>query len=225
MSEVVLGKSINRGSSINESKNKLHGIPCFRNGSEISRQFEWLKRRDFLISCPNIARTKMHWPLAFACPEDLTNACLMENKKAAVSEKLQHAIEKLKDVRTEIHEALLAALEMKEASDDIADQIMVAMVAQANIRNAVTTMGQAQLKIEHHKSRPRNASSQTKVEKMSLQTKKYGKPLKENGFYSIMREVRKKDLSMAAGIVALKDVPLDERRREAEKPLYLARYE
>jgi len=32
-------------------------------------------------------------------------------------------------------------------------------------------------------------------------------------------------LSITADIVIAKDVPLEERRKEAEKPLYLARYE
>ncbi len=67
---------------------------------------------------------------------------------------------------------------------------------------------------------------QTKAEKMSSQTEKYRKHLTENEFYSILQEeLRKKDLSITADILFLKDVPLEERRKEAEKPLYIARYE
>ena len=66
----------------------------------------------------------------------------------------------------------------------------------------------------------------TEVDKMSLQTKKYRKHLTENKFYSILQEeLRKKDLSITADVLFLKDVPLEERRKEAEKPLYLTRYE
>jgi hypothetical protein len=75
---------------------------------------------------------------------------------------------------------------------------------------------------------PRNklhVGSQAKVE-TSPQTKKYRKPLTEDEFYSIIQEeLRKKGLSITADIVIAKDVPLEERRKEAEKPLYLARYE
>jgi hypothetical protein len=101
------------------------------------------KRRTCLIRHPDTTRTNSHWPLAFSHPEDLTNACLIENKKAAVLKRLEHANEKLKDARKEINEAVLAALEMKEDGDDIADQMIIAMMAQVAIRNAEITMGQA----------------------------------------------------------------------------------
>ena len=103
------------------------------------------KRRDCLIVHPDSTRTKVHKPLAFSHPEDLTNACLMENKKAAILERLEYAVEKLKDARKEIHEAILAAQEI--------------------------------------------------------------------------------DFSITACILTVNDVPLEERRREAEKQLYLLRYE
>jgi hypothetical protein len=61
---------------------------------------------------------------------------------------------------------------------------------------------------------------------MGSRTKKYRKPLTEDEFYSIIPEgVLKKDFSITADFDMLKDVSLEERRREAEKPLYLARYE
>jgi hypothetical protein len=41
----------------------------------------------------------------------------------------------------------------------------------------------------------------------------------------IYEGLRKEDLSITEDIVNVKDVSLEERRREAEKPLYLARYE
>jgi hypothetical protein len=108
--------------------------------------------------------------LAFSHSEDFTNACLLENKKSAVLKRLEHANEKLKDVRKEINEAVLAALEMKEAGEEITDV----------------------------------NSEQSKEEKMVLQ---------------------KKNFSIIADFVISKDLSLEERHREAEKPLYLARYE
>ena len=62
-------------------------------------------------------------------------------------ERLEHVIEKLKDARKEINEAVLAALEMKEAGDDIADQMIVSMVAQDDVRNAEIIIGQTQTKM------------------------------------------------------------------------------
>jgi hypothetical protein len=129
-----------------------------------------VKRRTCLVRHPDITRTQTHRPLAFSHPEDLTNAYLLENKKSTVLKRLEHANEKLKDAREEINEAVLAALEMKEVGDDIADV----------------------------------DSEQTKEEKMGLQ---------------------KKNLSIIADFVIVKDLSLEERHREAEKPLYLARYE
>jgi hypothetical protein len=70
-----------------------------------------------------------------------------------------------------------------------------------------------------------HVGSQAKLEK-NPQTKKHRKPLTEDEFYSIIQEeLQKKGLSIAADIVIWKDTPLEERRKEAEKPLYLARYE
>ncbi len=103
------------------------------------------KRRACLIGHPETARANAHKPLAFSCSEDLTNVYLMENKKAAILERLEHANEKLKDVRKEIHEAVLAAREI--------------------------------------------------------------------------------GLSITEDILTMQNLPLEERHREAEKPLYLFRYE
>ena len=67
--------------------------------------------------------------------------------------------------------------------------------------------------------------SQAKVEK-NPQTEKHREPLNEDEFYSIVQEeLRKKGLGITSDIAILKDMPLEERRKEAEKPLYLARYE
>jgi hypothetical protein len=107
------------------------------------------KKRASLIGHPSTTRTNVHKLLAFSRPEDLTNACLMENKKAAVLERLEYAFEKLKDVRNAIHEAVLAEREID---------------------------------------------------------------------FSITADV------LSADILTVNDVPLEERRREAEKPLYLLRY-
>jgi hypothetical protein len=103
------------------------------------------KRRACLIGNSDTTRTNAHKPLAFSCSEDLTNVYLMESKKTAILERLEHANEKLKDVRKEIHEAVLAA--------------------------------------------------------------------------------RQLGLSVTEDILAMHNVPLEERRREAEKPLYILRYE
>jgi hypothetical protein len=70
------------------------------------------KRRDCLTIHPDTIRTNAHKPLAFSHPEDLTNARLMENKKAAILKRLERASEKLKDARKEIHEAILIAREI-----------------------------------------------------------------------------------------------------------------
>jgi hypothetical protein len=101
-----------------------------------------VKRRTFLIRHADTTRTNSHGPLAFSRPEDLPKACMIENKKAAVLKRLEHAKEKLKYARKEIHEAVLVALEMKEADDEFADQRIVAIMAQVAIRNAEIAMGQ-----------------------------------------------------------------------------------
>ncbi len=129
-----------------------------------------VKRRTCLVRSPETTRTHTHWPSAFSHVEDLADDCLLENKKFAIFKRLEHANEKLKDAREEINEAVLAALEMKEAGDDIADV----------------------------------DSKQTKEEKMGLQ---------------------KKDIGIIADFVIVKDVSLEKRHREAEKPLFLTRYE
>ena len=103
------------------------------------------KRRACLIGHPDTTRTNAHKPMAFSCSEDLPNVYLMENKKAAILERLEHANEKLKVVRKEIHEAVLAAREI--------------------------------------------------------------------------------GLCVTEDILVMHDAPLGERRREAEKPLYILRYE
>ena len=67
--------------------------------------------------------------------------------------------------------------------------------------------------------------SQVKVEK-NPQTRKHGESLTEDEFYSIIQEeLRKKGLRITSDIAIVKDMTLEERRKEAEKPLYLARYE
>lgn len=56
---------------------------------------------------------------------------MAENQKEEILEKLERAISKLKEARREIHEAVLKALEMREAANDIADQVINAMAALA----------------------------------------------------------------------------------------------
>jgi len=74
----------------------------------------------------------------------------MENKKTAtVLERFEYVLEKLKNARREIVDAILAALEMKEAGNDIANQMIVAMVAQDRIRKVEIAMDQTRTKITH----------------------------------------------------------------------------
>jgi hypothetical protein len=61
---------------------------------------------------------------------------------------------------------------------------------------------------------------------MTQRTKKYRMPITENDFYSMMHQgLRKEDISITCDIIIVKDVSQEELRREAEKPLFLARYE
>jgi hypothetical protein len=101
-----------------------------------------VKRRTLLIRHANNTQTNSHSPLAFSRPEDLTTVCLIENKKAAVLKRLEYAKEKLECARKEVHEALLIALEMKEADDKFVDRRIVTIMAQVAIRNVETAMGQ-----------------------------------------------------------------------------------
>jgi hypothetical protein len=81
--------------------------------------------------------------------------------------------------------------------------------------------------VEGSKNKSRNklhVGSQAKAEK-NPKTKKNRKPLTEDEFYSIMQELRKEGMSITVDFAILKNVALQERRKEAEKPLYLARYE
>ena len=67
--------------------------------------------------------------------------------------------------------------------------------------------------------------SEAKVEK-NPQTEKHRESLGEDEFYLIIQEeLRKKGLRITSDITIVKDMPQEERRKEAEKPLYLARYE
>jgi len=146
------------------------------------------KGRTSLIGHSDTDRKSAHWPFASSLPEDYTNACLIEDKKAAVLKRLECANEKLKIAHKEITDAVLIALEMKHAGSDIADQMPVVVAAQDDIRNAEITVSQAQAKI--------------------------------------MNEgLRKKDLNITQDVVFAKDAHFEDRHREAEKPLYLTRYE
>lgn len=61
---------------------------------------------------------------------------------------------------------------------------------------------------------------------MTHRTKKYRIPLAEDEFYSMIQKgLRKDDFSIPGDIIIVKYVSQEEICREAEKPLYLARYE
>jgi hypothetical protein len=71
------------------------------------------------------------------------------------------------------------------------------------------------------------ASSEVKTEKKP-QPKKRRKLLTEDEFYSVIQEeLRKKGVIIPSNIVfaRAKDMTLEERRKEAGKPLYISRYE
>ena len=73
-----------------------------------------------------------------------------------------------------------------------------------------------------HPNQP-NVGSQAKIEK-NPQTRKHRESLREDEFYLIIQEeLRKKGLRITSDIAVVKDMPLEERRKVAEKPLYLAR--
>jgi hypothetical protein len=61
---------------------------------------------------------------------------------------------------------------------------------------------------------------------MSSPVRKKRKSLREKEFRSSLEmKVGEEPLGESLETVSLKDVPLEERRREANKPLYLIRYE
>lgn len=63
-------------------------------------------------------------------------------------------------------------------------------------------------------------------EKTSFQAKKYEKLLNDDELYFIIQEELQRDTSkMAIDINSANDTPQQKRRKEAEKPLYLMRYE
>ena len=61
---------------------------------------------------------------------------------------------------------------------------------------------------------------------MSLEKRKSRTPPSEaDNVTIIVRELESERVGMSTEGVTLKDVPLEERKKEAEKPLFLARYE
>ena len=64
---------------------------------------------------------------------------------------------------------------------------------------------------------------------MSCQVKKHRKPLSDGKSRSVVEHLKqerelKEKLSVIVEYLSLNDIPLEERRKAAEKPLYLARY-
>jgi hypothetical protein len=61
---------------------------------------------------------------------------------------------------------------------------------------------------------------------MDSQVKKSRKSLTDSGFrFTLLDEARRIGNCVTVEVVSLRDMPLLERRREANKPLYLERYE
>jgi hypothetical protein len=66
----------------------------------------------------------------------------------------------------------------------------------------------------------------TRGEKTSSQAKKYEKLLDDDELYFIIQEELRPEASkIAMGINNAEDIPQQKRRKEAEKPLYIMRYE
>ena len=60
----------------------------------------------------------------------------------------------------------------------------------------------------------------------SSEIRKSRKPLTDEDTYSVeKRESAEEHLTVTVDYVSLKDMPLEERRKQAQKPLYLTRYE
>ncbi|MGD0644914.1 MAG: hypothetical protein ABSA75_08430 [Candidatus Bathyarchaeia archaeon] len=131
MSQVFLQKSNGIKCSFKGASDSLLEIPYFADVKEVSPQFEWLKKREYLMTHAEASRAIAHRQLRIAILQS-TSTSTMETMKAELVNRLECAVEKLKDVRKEIREAVLAALKMKEDGDDIADCVMATMAALAN---------------------------------------------------------------------------------------------
>jgi len=134
MNKVILKKKSRKTSSLKGKRKKVHGIPFLQNGEEVSRQFEWLKKRTSLIANPEVAKATTQWRAIVS---------RRGNLKAETLESLKQAIEKLKAAREEIHKGFLSALKMKDAGDDIADEFMASMADLATYTNAEVYAKQA----------------------------------------------------------------------------------
>lgn len=75
------------------------------------------------------------------CLRAHANAVISENKKNQVLERLARMVEKQKKIDQETYRALLAALELKDTGDDIADHVIILIAELATIRNAGTGIG------------------------------------------------------------------------------------
>ncbi|MDG6223260.1 MAG: hypothetical protein QCH99_08370 [Candidatus Bathyarchaeota archaeon] len=60
-------------------------------------------------------------------PTKSSNLYALAEKKVMISKMLKTNLKKLKEARIEIHKAVLMSLALKEAGDDIANQIIVAL--------------------------------------------------------------------------------------------------
>lgn len=55
-------------------------------------------------------------------------SCSVEEEKAQIIFRLQKAINKLQEARAEIHKLVLLTIDLKENSDDIADQVLAGVI-------------------------------------------------------------------------------------------------
>jgi hypothetical protein len=131
LSQVVSKKSNDIKCSLKGASNSIDEIPYFAGVKRFSPQLEWLKKRDYLMTHVEASRTIAHRQL-YAAILHFTSTRTMEAMKAEFVNRLECAVEKLKDARKELREAVIAALKMQEDGDDIADRVMAAMAALAS---------------------------------------------------------------------------------------------
>jgi hypothetical protein len=109
-----------------------------RNGrreEQPSQPLIWLKRRAYLVAHPDSGGSVLDGLVQSESSEkNPTNGFIDENKKDVVLERLTRIIENQKKVDRDIRHTLLAALELKDSGDEIADQVMILIAELAAIR-------------------------------------------------------------------------------------------
>jgi hypothetical protein len=143
MNKVILKKKNRKRSSLRGKRQEAYGVTFHKDGEEVSRQFELLKKRANLIANQEAAQATANW-----------NAIVSrrENLRAETLKSLKKAIEKLKVAREEIHKAFRSALKMKTAGDEIADEFITSIADLAAYTNAEFCAKQALVRPEKSNS-------------------------------------------------------------------------